>query len=111
MKPYEIRFLTLLLIAQLFVVGVPVFSSALVSLSAGPEDSLRLMKLFRTASTILGQLPSMIICGLWLRRKELDREGNHVLWFFAGILFSIQGLLLYFGIRILSDIRAKQIEK
>lgn len=110
MKPYERKLLALLLFAQLFVVGVPVFSSAMLSLSTNAEDSLRIMQAFRSASTILGQIPSMIICGIWLRKREVERQGNPILWFFAGFLFSIQGLLLYFGYRILSELRTRRIE-
>lgn len=102
MKSYEKTFLTLLLISQAFIVIVPLLGSTLQNFYTDPRNAYDALKTAQTVSLLLGQIPSMIICGLWLRRKEIEHGGSPNLWFFAGAIFTIHGILLHLGYRIFS---------
>lgn len=102
MKPYEKKFLTLLIISEVFIVIVPLLGNTLRKFYSDPQQAYDVLKTVQSASFFLGQIPSMLICGLWLRRKEVEQSGNPTLWFFAGCIFAIHGLLLHLGYRILS---------
>ncbi len=105
MKDYDIRFLILLVIAQFFVALVPMVAPLIASGLASDAESLRAMKQITMISTIVGRLPTIVICALWLRRRETERDGSPILWLFAGAVLTIQGLLLYLGFRVLSEIQ------